>query len=52
MKTYKVRTQSEDEATKEQREFIGSKPLHNWENKSKVILRVDQMQEETDIENA
>lgn len=39
MKTYKVRTQCEDEAAKEQREYIGSKPLHNCRNKSKVIIK-------------
>jgi hypothetical protein len=33
MKTYEIRTQCEDEAAKEQREYIGSKPLHNGEDR-------------------
>ena len=40
MKTYKVRSQRNDEAAKEKREFVGSKPLHNWGNNS---LRGDEM---------
>ena len=40
--SYKVRSQCEDESAKEQREFVGSKPLHNCGNMKKTIgLRDD-----------